>query len=199
MNFTIFNIFPVPVVLGDFENFSNTKDTLVPLFKEYEKNNPCENYCYGGYTSYGNNENILFWKECSELLDFIGISVANFHAHNGLAGNVVLQDSWFSINRKYAFHGKHNHLPCTWSGVYYVQCDEQDSEITFINKNLDNAWPYCNRIEANELNSTVFRLQPKTGSLIIFPSYLDHEVEQQTSDNERITIAFNFTVQDDYS
>ena len=79
-------------------------------------------------------------------------------------------------------------------GVYYVQCDEEDSGLTFVNKNLDSNWPYSSRSEPNEYNSSVNTFQPQTGTLILFPSYLNHKVEQQTTENERVTIAFNFGV-----
>ena len=197
MSFEIHHLFPAPVVVGKYENFESIKTTLIPKFKEYEQSVPCEKYWHGGYTSFGTDEGVLFWEECKELIDFIGTSVANFHAHCQMAGNVALQNSWFSINRQHALHEKHNHLPSTWSGVYYVQCDDNDPGITFINKNLDSNWPYCQRQEPNEYNSSVNTIQPESGSLIIFPSYLDHKVEQQDTNNERITIAFNFGVTDD--
>ena len=194
MSFEIYNIFPAPVVMGQYENHASIKEVLLPKFYEYEKSTPCENYWHGGYTSYGSDEQVLFWDECEDLTNFIGNSVANFHSHIGLIGNVALQNSWFSINRQYALHEKHNHLPSTWSGVYYVQCDEEDSGLTFVNKNLDSNWPYSSRSEPNEYNSSVNTFQPQTGTLILFPSYLNHKVEQQTTENERVTIAFNFGV-----
>ena len=35
---------------------------------------------------------------------------------------------------------------------------------------------------------------PKSGRMILFPSHLDHMVEQSQSDEDRISIAFNFNV-----
>jgi uncharacterized protein (TIGR02466 family) len=194
VSFEVYNMFPAPVATGVYSNNDAVKETLIPKFKEYEQNVKCENYWHGGYTSYGTDEGVLYWDECKDLIDFIGSNVANFHSFCGLKGNVGLQNSWFSINRRHALHEKHNHLPSTWSGVYYIQCDEEDSGITFVNKHLDSNWPYCERTEPTEYNSGVSTIQPQSGSLVIFPSYLDHKVEQQTTDNERITIAFNFGV-----
>lgn len=194
MSFNIYNLFPAPVIMGQYEDAKTTNEKLIPKLKEYEQKVECDNYWHGGYTSFGTDEGVLYWDECKELLEFIGTSVANFHGHCGLVGNVALQNSWFSINRKYALHEKHNHLPSTWSGVYYAQCSDNDPGITFVNKHHDSNWPFCNRSEPNEMNSAVNTLQPETGTLIIFPSYMDHKVEQQTTESERITIAFNFGV-----
>lgn len=195
MDFELHNLFPVPLFKGTFSNAEKLRSDLVPkLLEKAEADSKDNNYCETGYTSYsGYDDNVLFYPECEELLDFVGRSVAGAHNNCGMGGNVGLLGSWFTINRRYAYHEKHNHLPCVWSGVYYVQSTIEDSGITFINSNLDTNWPYnSQKRENNDYNSGAKTLFNETGTILIFPSYLWHKVDQQTNDNERITIAFNF-------
>ena len=191
-------LFPVPVFRYRYENWQEIQDILLPKFLEAEKNNTKKTFYPNGYTSYNNdNDNILFWDEAKELLNFVGSAVYTSHVETSLSGNVFLQYSWFTIGRKYSYHEQHNHLPSTWSGVYYIKSNEEQSPITFMNRNTEYVWPYpANPIEYNPLNSSETRFSTNSGDCIIFPSYLNHKVEQSMTDDPRVTIAFNFGVTD---
>ena len=39
-----------------------------------------------------------------------------------------------------------------------------------------------------------FKMNPKDNSLVLFPSWVPHEVEENKSDRQRINIAFNVTI-----
>ena len=44
------------------------------------------------------------------------------------------------------------------------------------------------------LNAQVHGITPKEGGLILFPSYVDHSVNENLSNEERIVISFNIKV-----
>ena len=92
----------------------------------------------------------------------------------------------------------HNHIPSTWSGVYYVQAEEDDAPITFYDSNKQSNWPWAGYKEPNAYNTPSYSVTPKTGRLIIFPAHITHGVAQQKKDNERITISFNLQAQQSY-
>ena len=48
--------------------------------------------------------------------------------------------------------------------------------------------------ERNQMNSSVHSISPEAGTLIIFPSWLEHGVEQNLSEADRISIAFNINL-----
>lgn len=107
-------------------------------------------------------------------------------------------ESWFHITRKGGFFGAHTHPLHSWSGVYCVKHDGDDPEsdsgrLVFINPNnaarsyLDMA---VGRLKPPfSMGAQRFRLRP--GQLILFPSWLLHEVLPYEGDSERITVAFN--------
>ena len=46
-------------------------------------------------------------------------------------------------------------------------------------------------VTTNAFNGTYFKIPPKEGTLLLFPSYVPHMVEPNTSDVNRISISFN--------
>jgi uncharacterized protein (TIGR02466 family) len=127
------------------------------------------------------------------LKDFILRQLTEVNLFCGIKDKVEIDHSWFSINKQGGYHEEHSHLPSIWSGVYYVKANYTDSNITFVNKNLtDTGWPYTsNKDSSNQYVSQQTSCSVSAGMLLIFPGYLRHKVEQQITENERITISFN--------
>ncbi|NGY06978.1 putative 2OG-Fe(II) oxygenase [Solimonas terrae] len=108
-------------------------------------------------------------------------------------------DAWFHVTRKGGYFGIHNHPMASWSGVYCVD-DGGDSEahpesgmLNFQHPNPMSAM-YLDMAAANlrppySTAGRMFRLRP--GQLIIFPSWLLHQVMPFHGPGERITVAFN--------
>ena len=181
-------IFPIPVSISNFDQDLS----LIERCFTFEKSNKTSySYCDTGYTTFGQKENVLDWDK--KLSSFVYEEIKNLSQKVGIDyANLSLHSSWMTINRKYAYHETHHHLPAIWSGVYYVKASELDAKITFFNPGLESHWPFNSSIQNNQYTSPIWSVTPKTGTLIIFPSYLNHKVEQQITENERITIAFNF-------
>lgn len=185
-------IFPVPVWQFEFDKANEFKEKIVPMFKEIEKNNPNDNikYTKEGYTSYGPINNILDYDECIELKNFVMESVVEAIKDMGMEGYANMTGSWFNINRKYSSHGNHNHIPDVISGIYYVKANKDDARITFHDQNKVSNWPWRGSTNPT-FTSRTKSFVPKMGTLYLFPSFVEHSVEQQLKDQERISISFN--------
>ena len=103
------------------------------------------------------------------------------------------------VSPRYGFNKAHTHPGAVWSGVYYVQTPSDSGKIAF----------YDPRPQANVLNIRYNKAQskkkevlgrvnydPKVGRLLLFPSWLQHEVQPNLSelegdDGDRISISFN--------
>lgn len=108
-------------------------------------------------------------------------------------------DAWFHITRKGGFFGVHNHPMASWSGVYCVDAGRRDPSrpasgtLNFINPfvmntmfidagtaQLRDPYTYSNR-----------NYQLSAGELLLFPSWVLHQVLPFDDEGERITVAFN--------
>ena len=45
--------------------------------------------------------------------------------------------------------------------------------------------------EYNEISCEEVKMEPEEGKLLLFPAYLQHSVEENLSDDDRIVISFN--------
>lgn len=84
--------------------------------------------------------------------------------------------SWLTKYDNGDYAHEHDHLPSLVSGCYYHKVNGEDSSFTFIN-------PIVGQPDVS--------MRVKEGSLLLFPSALRHKVTTNTSDSERITLAFN--------
>ena len=103
----------------------------------------------------------------------------------------IITNSWCTRNPKGTTHHKHTHPNSIFSGVYYA--DAESSDITFswpttFSKNFNFQYDYWAH---NEYNSEQYVLSPRSGDIVIFPSWIDHSVSENTGDNDRIVIGFN--------
>ncbi len=189
-----YSLFSTPLFRSNY--VLDNADTIIEDFKKIQlKYN--ESYTINSFTSFNTLTNILENDNLKKLKKFILNQVEQANIVCGINNTAEVDHSWFSINRFGGFHEEHSHLPSIWSGVYYLKAKDTDSNITFVNKNLtDTGWPYTsNKDVTNTFVSQQTSCSVSTGMLLIFPGYLRHKVEQQTTDNERITISFNTRLQ----
>lgn len=119
--------------------------------------------------------------------------------HNWVKGEWMGFYCWLNLNSRNKFNPPHLHPANHYSGVYYVSVPENSGDIYFLDPRAAHralspdpsnaeANPYC---LDNQYDSSVFRYKPTDGKLIIFPSWLQHYVDPNPTDNLRISIPFN--------
>jgi uncharacterized protein (TIGR02466 family) len=111
----------------------------------------------------------------------------------------VRSSAWFHVTRRGGYFGQHNHPMASWSGVYSVDAGDDRSEhpdsgaLVFAHPfGMAAAWTDLGNANLREpwaLRPLSLRLKP--GELVIFPSWLMHQVMPFQGDGERITVAFN--------
>lgn len=192
-------LFSVPLYKFDYPKANELQYSMVDQIKKIEEEDTTDmfqRYSPNSYTSFYSKTSIFKESCLQDLEKFIQYSATAVHHHCGLAGELHITRSWANINRKYSYHEQHHHCPNVWSGVYYVQAHDNDATICFMNSNiLNSSWPY-NSVKTyhTDLNSSQTVCRVRTGMLLMFPSYLQHKVDQQLADTERISIAFNMDV-----
>ena len=107
--------------------------------------------------------------------------------------SIKMINSWANISQKGECTMPHIHEESSWSCVYYVTPTE-DANLYFKDPRLleymDKSHHYLKQPYANMIRKRPFN----AGEAILFPSWLEHGVGPNTSDNARISIACNFLI-----
>lgn len=95
---------------------------------------------------------------------------------------------WTNINQPTSRNVMHSHKSAIFSGVYYLQGTDTGS-LRIINP--ANTLGECNNLSPFTRD---FYYSPKDRDLILWPAWLPHEVESNTSNRERINIAYDIII-----
>lgn len=126
------------------------------------------------------------------LLSTIQTEIIKFCKEINIKEQRIVQ-SWINLNPKHAYHRKHVHSNSKVSGAYYVNVpSDSESKIRFNRSRefTDCLWSTLSLDNSIDLKPYV-DYKPKTSDLILFPSFLEHEVFPNQSANYRISISFN--------
>lgn len=148
--------------------------------------------------------NVLGWQ--SGNLDFDVACVAEFATlvlerarEFGLAHSwrfpphmqLVMREIWANVNARHAYNNVHNHPNSLLSGVYYLQAEPASGDLLIVDPRRQAWVKQPEYTERNPMNSAVHTIPPEVGRLMIFPSWLDHGVNANLSDTDRISMSFN--------
>ncbi|MGH8496476.1 MAG: TIGR02466 family protein [Gammaproteobacteria bacterium] len=107
--------------------------------------------------------------------------------------------AWFHVTRRGGYQGVHNHPNATWSGIYCVDPgdglpDRPGSGAVRFHDPRGFADQYMDagneRLKVS-MRHGGFEIHHEVGKLLIFPSYLKHEVFPYEGERPRIVVAFN--------
>jgi uncharacterized protein (TIGR02466 family) len=97
-------------------------------------------------------------------------------------------NSWCNINETNSRNVYHSHKTKMFSIVYYLQATNTGRLILTNPANILND---CNHFAPYTRS---FFFLPKDGDLVLWPAWIPHEVESNTSDRQRINIVFDIDV-----
>jgi len=108
--------------------------------------------------------------------------------------NAKINNMWAIINIGGSTNLRHQHGNSTISGAYYIRAPKNCGDIVFYDPRPAPVYSHPNINSPNFLNAQVNSVSPKEGALVLFPSYLDHSVNENLSNEERIVISFNIRI-----
>jgi uncharacterized protein (TIGR02466 family) len=147
-----------------------------------------------GYTSYGSLDRLHRMSSTFATLEVkLRRHVLAFARDLGydLDGReLAMTDCWINVMGRDASHGLHLHPTATISGTYYVQVPRGAPGLKFEDPRLDRfmAAP-PRRADAAQPWVTVPAV---AGQVVLFESWLRHEVPAQRVGGERISVSFNY-------
>lgn len=151
----------------------------------------------GGYTSYGSAHRLQHvsptFQRLQRLLDR---HVARFAAavEWDLTGRrLEMTDCWINMMPRGTVHGLHLHPLATVSGTYYVRVARGAPGLKFEDPRLERFMASPPRKPDARRESRPWITFPAApGRLLLFESWLRHEVAANTIETERISVSFNY-------
>ncbi len=161
----------------------------------------CEKEGYAGYTSYASlNDLPTRAPEFAELVDTLdqeAVKVAEaLHWDLGNA-RLVCDSLWINILGEGGSHSGHIHPNSVLSGTCYVSMPDGAGALKLEDPRLPlmMAAPPMKPDAPDEIKRFVY-IAPKLGDIIIWESWLRHEVMPSRSEHPRISISFNYSLVD---
>ena len=151
----------------------------------------------GGYTSYGSCHQLHRMSPTFQNLERrLKRHVKAFAeaVEWDLTGReLTMTDCWLNIMSRNAVHGLHLHPLSTLSGTYYVRVPAGSPGIKFEDPRLDRYMAAPPRsVRARPENRSWVTLPAVAGQVVLFESWLRHEVVCHPTAAERVSVSFNY-------
>ena len=152
----------------------------------------------GGYTSYGSAHRLQTISPTFESLRrklkrhvdaFAALAEWNLRGRE-----LEMTDCWVNIMPRHTVHGLHLHPHASLSGTYYVQAPKGSPGTKFEDPRLDRFMAAPPRREGASRQARPWVTFPaQAGHVVLFESWLRHEVVANAVDSERISVSFNYS------
>lgn len=151
----------------------------------------------GGYTSYNSVSRLHrvspTFAELERHLDKHVRSFARSLQFDLRQRPLSMTDCWVNIMPRHTAHGLHLHPLSTVSGTYFVRIPPGSPGLKFEDPRLDRFMAAPPRSGPGRGRSAAWVVIPvKAGMVLLFESWLRHEVAANPAASERISISFNY-------
>ncbi|MGH1467102.1 MAG: TIGR02466 family protein [Cognatishimia sp.] len=157
----------------------------------------CEANAYPGYTSYASLTD-LPWRFpiFADLVKALDAHVAAFAKDLEFDlgdGKLVLEDLWINVLPESGSHGSHIHPHSVISGTTYVSMPEGTSALKLEDPRhaMMMGAPARLKTARREMKNFIY-MEPKVGDVLLWESWLRHEVPMNMAEDERISVSFNY-------
>ena len=157
----------------------------------------CEENSYPGYTSYASLDDLPWrfpiFQDLVETLDKHVAAFAEDLAFDLDGKELKLDSMWINILPTGGTHSSHLHPHSVISGTTYVAMPSGASALKLEDPRSARmmAAPMRKSDARRELQPFIY-VAPKVGDVLLWESWLRHEVPLNMADDERISISFNY-------
>ena len=184
--------------LGKAPKPDDLEDACLGIAEDDEAGqNWCEKHQFPGYTSYA-SLNDLPWRFpiFKDLVKVLNAHVAAFAKELQFdlgAKKLKLDSLWINILPQGGIHTGHIHPHSVISGTTYVTMPKGASAIKFEDPRLGLMMAAPPRkAKARDDNRSFIYVAPEAGDVLLWESWLRHEVPMNMADEDRISVSFNY-------
>jgi uncharacterized protein (TIGR02466 family) len=157
----------------------------------------CEENEYAGYTSYASLDDLPYrfpiFKDLRKVLDKHVKAFAKDLAFDLGERKLKLDSMWINILPEGGIHTSHIHPHSVISGTTYVSMPEGASAIKFEDPRSAMMMASPGRLKdaPEELRQFIY-VAPDVGDVLLWESWLRHEVPMNMVEDDRVSVSFNY-------
>jgi uncharacterized protein (TIGR02466 family) len=148
------------------------------------------------------NTNVKGWQSPNILQDLPEFADINLRilqvcerigeSLNFKSNHTYNHQAWVNISPPGASNKLHFHPNCHFSGVYYVSLKAPEcGSIFFRDPRIASRMMTYPAVEPTPFTADEIQMRPEAGRMYVFPGWLEHGVEENMSDQDRVSISFN--------
>jgi len=185
---------------ADFATFNAELEAASLMLAEEDRAGKawCRAHGYKGYTSYASlgdlPQRASIFADLKRRLDRYAASFAGDLGFDlGPRGRLRMDSLWVNVLRPGGAHSGHLHTHSVLSGTYYVATPPGAGALRLEDPRLPLMMAAPPRIDgaAEELR-TMVSIEPRAGTLLLWESWLRHEVLAGSGRGQRLSVSFNF-------
>jgi len=186
-------LFPTPILVDNI-NRQYTQEETDAFIKADYKNDVNNDVTTTNTVLFTRTQNILKEQNLTDIEHFILSKANEYLLSLNVSDKLKLKitRSWFVKSTPGSYGRKHNHPNSLISGVLYLKTFDKCGNLILHKDNTS----LFGSIELsfgniNEFNSSIASVPPLDGMLVLFPSTTQHEVAQNTSNEDRYSLSFD--------
>tara|TARA_B100001029_G_C15047029_1_gene447898 strand:- start:138 stop:734 length:597 start_codon:yes stop_codon:yes gene_type:complete len=187
--------FSTPVWVSKIENYNKINELIFKYIKKLQ-NEDSKGLIRSNIKGWHSKEFDLKEVEPQNFIKLILPNIEKVISDMNWDNNtqkIKITEMWAIVNKGGAENSRHHHGNSSISGAYYVRAPMRSGDIVFYDPRPAPVYSHPLAKTPNSLNAMVNSISPVEGGLILFPSYLDHSVNPNLSNEERIVISFNIS------
>jgi uncharacterized protein (TIGR02466 family) len=183
--------FPTPIYIADIKHPTLNQELERDILAWSNKDKGITRTNIQGWHS---DTNMNELPEYAKLVDMLYSAQRTIYDQEYYESEPFLGNMWANINPPGGSNRAHIHPNSLWSGVYYVKAPQNSGQlkiedprsVALMSRPRQKDVPKPDRLLREH------HYEPKTGRLIMFPSWLNHCVDPNNSNDIRISVSFNF-------
>jgi uncharacterized protein (TIGR02466 family) len=195
MHLNNYTVFPTIVSHLECDNFDLVKQDLLKWIYNFKENNPGPMVSNrGGWQSYNDffKSDRSFDPFLKYIQHHIDLSLAFYNI------NYKIKELWININKPGDYNIMHHHHRLL-SGVFWVSAPECSGDMLLQSPTSYEYEMFYRNIDPEVAEKQKYQSQmsftPEEGTMLFFPSSMNHSVTPNESDGDRVSITFNLDEQ----
>jgi uncharacterized protein (TIGR02466 family) len=187
--------FPTAILSQQIFDYEKINSALIPRIREIQSTIPTggKNWLGRPYNTCGTFD-IVADPAFKDITANVSRMVHVYASRLGVdisRNSFACKEGWLNIYKQSDFQEFHYHGGFHFSAVYYVQAPKDSSQLIFETPLPPEMNPLPISMHGNMTDQRA-RYTAEAGKVIVFRSHLRHCVPAHTSDEDRISLAFNF-------